>query len=260
MLAPDAFAKAIAGDGWCLFPNVLDSETTAALRSDSLKWVDICREFQIRNGINADGDGTAHHSIGGDDSIDAFIDSHLFHPYLDLFFGSAPYILHACNPVGGLPNRVNYVHNIHRDVRTYIPDYNMRMNVLVMLDDFTPENGATHVLTGSHRQAEPPAPEAFDRDFQRLTGPAGSVVLFNSYLWHRGGLNITDRARVALTLSYGPAYIKPQLDYARMLGEDYGEGLSKQTRQVLGYTSRVPTSLDEWYRPAATRLYRSDQG
>jgi ectoine hydroxylase-related dioxygenase (phytanoyl-CoA dioxygenase family) len=256
----DVFAAELDGQGWSLFPDLLPRETVQALRADSLKWVEICRGYQVRNGINADGDGTAHHSIGAGDSIDAFIDSHYFDAHFQQYFARAPYILHACNPVGGFPGQRNYVHNIHRDVRTFIPGYNMRMNVLVMLDDFTEENGATHVLSGSHHRCDAPTEAEFDAGFERLTGKAGSVVLFNSYLWHRGGLNRTQRPRVALTLSYGPAFIKPQMDYARLLGEAYGRTLSAQTRQVLGYNSRVPTTLDEWYRPAADRLYQSHQG
>lgn len=50
------------------------------------------------------------------------------------------------------------------------------------------------------------------------------------------------------------------MDYARMLGEENGKTLSPLTRQVLGNNSRVPVSLDEWYRPANERLYHANQG
>jgi hypothetical protein len=61
-------------------------------------------------------------------------------------------------------------------------------------------------------------------------------------------------------MSFGPGFIKPQLDYARMLGEEYGAGLSELSRQILGYNARVPISHSEWYRKENQRLYKSNQG
>lgn len=255
-----AFDRELAEKGWVIFHDALKGDLVGRLRRDCLKWIDICTQYQIASKINTNGDGTAHHSVGAGDSIDEFIDLHLFHAWLKHYFDSKPYILHACNPVGGFPRVENYVHRVHRDVATFIPNYNLRINMLVMLDDFTIENGATRVLSGSHRRAAQPDDREFDANSESLTGRAGSVVLFNSYLWHRGTLNTTARDRVALTLSYGPAFVKPQMDYARLIGEEKGAQLSDLTRQVLGFNSRVPVNLGEWYRPRSDRLYLPDQG
>lgn len=254
------FERDISEKGWYLLPNVLTSSQIDRMRNDCLKWIDLCAKYQISNGINTTGDGTAHHAIGGNDSIDDFIDMHLMHPYLEHYFSSRPYILHACNPVGGFPKAQSYVHRVHRDAATYIPSYNFRMNMLIMLDDFTIDNGATKVLAGSHSLPNCPIDIDFENGCESIVGSAGSIVLFNSYLWHRAGTNITEHNRVALTLSFGPAFIKPQMDYARLLGEDRGRLLSPLSRQVLGFNSRVPTSLDEWYKPKGDRLYCADQG
>lgn len=250
----------ILNSGWAIFPNVLSNEFVHRMRSDCLKWIEVCEEYQIANKINAEGDGTAHHAVGAGDSIDAFIQMHLFHEQLSAYFDNRPYILHACNPVGGFPRKTTYVHRIHRDTATYIPGYNLRLNMIVMLDDFTLDNGATQIMPHSHLMALQPSEGAFNDACESITASAGSIVLFNSYLWHRGGYNTTNRSRVALTLSYGPAFIKPQMDYARLLGEQYGTGLSDLSRQVLGYNSRVPVTLDEWYKPKGERLYMANQG
>ncbi|WP_158590402.1 phytanoyl-CoA dioxygenase family protein [Noviherbaspirillum cavernae] len=247
-------------NGWAVFEDALPDHLIQELKRDCLAWIEVCREYQIANRINESGDGTGHHSVGQGKSIDAFLDMHLFHPYLSHFFNDVPYIMHACNPVGGFPKLDTYIHKVHRDVATYIPDFNMRINMLVMLDDFTLENGATRVLPGSHRQKEKPSDDAFNTDCEPILGKAGSVVLFNSYLWHKGGLNTTARNRVALTLSFGLAFVKPQMDYARYLGEEHGRRLSDLSRQVLGYNARVPTTLDEWYKPKSERLYWANQG
>lgn len=131
------FDQQMEWNGWYVFDRALPGNLVSDMRRDCLKWVEICKEYQIKNRINEAGDGTAHHAVGTGDSIDAFLDLHLFHPYLSHFFADAPYIMHACNPVGGFPRLDTYIHKVHRDVATFIPNFHMRVNMLVMLDDST---------------------------------------------------------------------------------------------------------------------------
>jgi hypothetical protein len=44
------------------------------------------------------------------------------------------------------------------------------------------------------------------------------------------------------------------------LGYDFIDHLSADQRQVLGYNSRIPENLDEYYQPVHLRMYKSDQG
>jgi ectoine hydroxylase-related dioxygenase (phytanoyl-CoA dioxygenase family) len=76
-------------------------------------------------------------------------------------------------------------------------------NSIWLLDDFTPDNGATRVVPGSHRRTvqvrdELPDPREDHPDQATLTAPAGTVIVFNSHLWHGGTRNDTDRPRRAL--------------------------------------------------------------
>jgi ectoine hydroxylase-related dioxygenase (phytanoyl-CoA dioxygenase family) len=76
-------------------------------------------------------------------------------------------------------------------------------NSIWLLDDFTEENGATRVVPGSHRRTVPVRDELPDQhtphpDQVTLTAPAGTVIVFNSHLWHGGTVNRTDRPRRAL--------------------------------------------------------------
>jgi ectoine hydroxylase-related dioxygenase (phytanoyl-CoA dioxygenase family) len=100
----------------------------------------------------------------------------------------------------------------------------------------------------------------FFRDAARAVAPAGSMVMFNSNLWHAAGVNRSDHSRRALTLAFTRPFVKQQLDYPRALGYDRGDSFSPALRQLLGYNARVPTSLDEWYQPLERRLYKRDQG
>ena len=46
----------------------------------------------------------------------------------------------------------------------------------------------------------------------------------------------------------------------RALGETTILAQKPRTQQLLGWYTRVPTSLDEYYRPETERLYRKGQG
>lgn len=65
------------------------------------------------------------------------------------------------------------------------------INVLWCIDDFTAENGATEVALGSHRLHRSPTAADARVAMTPVTAPAGSVVAFESRLWHRSGANIT---------------------------------------------------------------------
>jgi ectoine hydroxylase-related dioxygenase (phytanoyl-CoA dioxygenase family) len=65
-----------------------------------------------------------------------------------------------------------------------------------LIDDFTPDNGATRLVPGSHRARRAP-PKSFADPASRhpdqvvVTAPAGSVLVFNGHIWHGGTCNRT---------------------------------------------------------------------
>ena len=63
-----------------------------------------------------------------------------------------------------------------------------------------------------------------------------------------------------LPMAFTRPFLKPQLDYPRVLGYQYGERLSENLRQVLGYNARVPENPDEYYQPVEKRIYQPGQG
>jgi len=75
-----------------------------------------------------------------------------------------------------------------------------------MLDDFTPSNGATRVVPGTHLLRTPipkslAQPLAHHPDEQLVTGRAGSVLFFNGHLWHSGTRNESGSRRRAVQMT-----------------------------------------------------------
>jgi len=59
---------------------------------------------------------------------------------------------------------------------------------VLMVDSFEAENGATHVIPGSHHHYQKPKDRDFEPlSFERMTGSKGSMAIFDTALWHRVG-------------------------------------------------------------------------
>jgi ectoine hydroxylase-related dioxygenase (phytanoyl-CoA dioxygenase family) len=111
-------------------------------------------------------------------------------------------------------------------------------NTVWLLDDFTPENGATRVVPGSHRWRQRPQdvladPMAPHPDEVLVLGPAGSIAVMNAHTWHGGTANRTDRPRLAMHAFYCRRD-KPQQQYQkRLLDAGVQAGLTPELRALL---------------------------
>jgi hypothetical protein len=253
-----AFHQEMDPKGWALFPAVLPQGQVESLRADLEEAYRVCRRVQEENGVAQQTDGTVHHVLHLADGFVSFIEGLPLVDYLTEYFGGK-FILNSYGGVLNLPQEPSYVSNIHRDVRVFSREIPLMINMLVMLDDFTLENGATYLLSGSHRIPDRPEASVFFSQADRITGLAGSILLFNSNVWHCAGQNTTGAQRRALTLTFTKPFIKQQLDYPRVLPAERVAAASEQFRQIIGYKSRVPASLEEWYQPPERRFYQPDQ-
>jgi len=112
----------------------------------------------------------------------------------------------------------------------------------------------------SYASANRPSDQAFAARAEAATGRAGSLLVFDSNLWHAAGVNNTAAARRSVTPMFSRPLVKPQFDHPRALGYERMDTLSELQRQVLGYYSRIPATLEEWYQPPQRRMYRPGQG
>jgi ectoine hydroxylase-related dioxygenase (phytanoyl-CoA dioxygenase family) len=133
------------------------------------------------------------------------------------------------------------------------------INCLVMVDDFTLENGGTFLLSGSHLSEEKPSDSEFFSNSYQATGNRGDILIFNSNVWHSSSPNKTNKNRRAIPITISRSFMKQLLDYPRALGYDIMNTFTPKMQQFLGYSSRVPASLDEWYQPEENRFYKKNQ-
>jgi ectoine hydroxylase-related dioxygenase (phytanoyl-CoA dioxygenase family) len=95
------------------------------------------------------------------------------------------------------------------------PDATLHLSSIWMLSPFSAATGGTIILPGSHRKLDNPASgtmSAIDRDTpypgeMHVSGAAGSVLLYDSRLWHAVASNHSDQPRVAIIIRYAPWWL-----------------------------------------------------
>ena len=136
--------------GWAYFDGIVDEDLLMALGRDLEKAEAICQRVRSLNGVDTMASGALHHIVGLGESFTRFLEKFYLVDILREFLGG-PVIV---NSFGGVINRKNdrsYFHGIHRDSRPLPLPFPLLVNMLVLIDDFTLENGATYLLSGSHQ-------------------------------------------------------------------------------------------------------------
>jgi ectoine hydroxylase-related dioxygenase (phytanoyl-CoA dioxygenase family) len=172
----------------------------------------------------------------------------------------ASWIMYAFTSSSLPPHGSNYGRRIHVDSPRFVPGYTFNVGVMWALDDFTAVNGGTELLPGSHLAEAVPEPGYFADRCTQVTCARGSLIVFNGRTFHRAGDNTTDEWRHALTMNACRSYMKQRFDWVRMVPAEIADGLNAQARRLLGFDTRLPTSLDEFFLPEDQRLYKSGQG
>ena len=153
-----------------------------------------------------------------------------------------------------------FQNRFHQDFPRVFDGYMASVNVMLAIDEFTTSNGATVVAPGTHQRMPAPDPTFLESVAVPLEASAGSMIVFDSTLWHKAGVNTSGKDRLAINHQFTRSFLKQQIDYVRALGDDVVLAQKARTRQLLGWATRVVTSLDEYYQPEGERLYQRGQG
>lgn len=246
--------------GWVVIPKVFDKKLMNNIILDyeknSNKFIDI----QKKQGIYSKVIDTSHHSFLICKKMIKLLNKSKLTKFLDIFF-NGKYIL---NTMGlskvTAENDKLYTKKIHRDIRSFDGSSSLWINSLIMLTDSTKDNGATWILEKSRFSEKKPSTKYFFKNAIQAVGKAGDVLIFNGNLWHCAGDNSTSNPRYIITPFFSKPFIKQQLDYPSYFGDSYFTNKSTHIKQILGYYSRTPKNLEEFYQPDSKRFYRKDQG
>lgn len=156
------------------------------------------------------------------------------------------YILQQQNAIINSPEKQNYQVSWHRDLsyQHFVVTRPLAVSALYCIDDFSELTGGTYMLPASHKVEKFPSQEFVQKYEKPAIAKAGSAIVFDSMLFHRGGINNSNNIRRGVNHMYALPFIKQQIEIPAMLGGKYSDDdfLSK----FLGYESAGEASVLAW--------------
>ena len=134
----------------------------------------------------------------------------------------------------------------HTDHPTMLSDKyqeNLVGQTIIMLDDFTEENGATKILPGSHKKGYMPdnskaTINEIETSSRTICGKKGSISFTMGGTWHTAGINKTKFSRSSLVIMYVAPHVVRNHDMTRAIR--YYKNLPSFVEETLGSSSWVP--------------------
>ena len=243
--------------GWTKFSSLMSPDYVPFAKATLEKVKNTYKELQIKAGLYQEAQGTMHHlAILCPELVEATFNDTLWSFLEDYFCGK--FILGSFGSTILEPNGTTSTQKMHRDARDSYSAQNMLV-LIILLDDSFEKNGATKMIEKSHLSDIQPTDREFEEQATSISGQAGDVIALNPYAWHATGRNITERSRTIITPMVTRPFIKPGVDYIRGIGENNVAQFNDRMKQILGYYSRVPASLSDFYQPKNKRFFRANQ-
>jgi ectoine hydroxylase-related dioxygenase (phytanoyl-CoA dioxygenase family) len=246
--ATDLLAEEIREIGFTVLPGVLDPEGLTEAREH----IDATYERQVEE-------------FGGVERLELINDADIARcplEYDDYFVEMAAnpavrevverllgdyFVLHAQNAIINQPRDDQYFqHAWHRDLqyRHLTTSRPLGISALYCIDPFSAETGCTRMLPASHRSEAFPTPEFIERHAVLAEAEAGSVLLFDSMLYHRAGENSSGKTRRAVNQIFTLPLIQQQISLPDALGGRFAD--DPRLRRLLGYEAPPGNSTLDW--------------
>jgi ectoine hydroxylase-related dioxygenase (phytanoyl-CoA dioxygenase family) len=156
------------------------------------------------------------------------------------------FVLMSQNAIVNNPTDEHYQITWHRDLnyQHFVSSRPLAISALVCIDEFTEETGGTFVLPASHKSEVFPSQQYVLNHQTTIEAPPGSLIIFDSMVFHRSGNNRSGRLRRAVNHIYTLPLIKQQISLPRMLNGKFSDDpfLSK----LLGYESETGETVQLW--------------
>jgi len=143
------------------------------------------------------------------------------------------------------------VQNLHRDDCIYpmqFPGMEMLISCMWSLTDFNLENGATHVVPGSHRHIAMDATIDMSSRMQ-VVMPKGSALFYLGSTLHGAGANRSDEARLGIINTYSLGWLRQETNQYLIVPLELAQSYDERMRSLLGYTThdRLGDRLGKYY-------------
>lgn len=111
---------------------------------------------------------------------------------------------------------------------------------IIAVDDFTEDNGATVLIPQSHKWGDRMPKDEDKAKLIKAVMPKGSVLFLLGTLWHGGGANKSQHARMCLTAQYCAPFCRTQENFSLSIPKARVKTYSETIQRLLGYSIHPP--------------------
>ncbi|TMC49182.1 MAG: phytanoyl-CoA dioxygenase family protein [Chloroflexi bacterium] len=224
-------------NGYCLLRDALDRDRLGAVRQ---RVVEVAAA-EIADGTDYVYEGGSNQRVWtllnkGDVFVDLALEPRILE-VMEQLLGSGFLLSNIDANIAGPGGKPMF---LHAD-QSYVPapwpwPFPLVANVMWMLDDFTPENGATRIVPGSHKLGHGPDHAAGMPESVPVCGPAGTAMIFDGRLWHQTGANVTEgERRHGILAYYCRPFMRSQENWSLSLRPEVLASAPPRLRRLLGY-------------------------
>ena len=226
-------------DGFVILPNVLRPEQVATVRSELEPHLGAFG----RNPFEGERTQRVYALLAKAPSIASLVEHPEALALIDQFL-SKTYLLWGALAINLHPGETRQ--DYHCDDEAGAPPrprLAQGMSTMWALDDFTEENGATEIIPGSHAWGADEWPASDDARTHKALMSAGSVMIWQGSLFHRGGANRTDRTRLGITIQYCQPWLRQIENMVLAVPPEKAVQYSPRVRAMLGYGLMEPSFM-----------------
>lgn len=250
---PEAARRQLDDEGFTVIPDVLSADEITTYRALLLELGQAERRDGLANMHTDDKGQLVRWLVNKGEMFERLVDHPQVSPYFEYML-EPDYTLSTLTSniiAPGATDGGYHVDSALGSMPEPLPDFPLFVNSLWLLDDFTPANGGTRFVPGSHHFLRaPPLDLKRHANEVRLSAPKGSVFLFNGAIWHSAGANTTGRERMCLICFCCRSYMKPMFDFVHYLKPEVLARSTAMQKKRYGFDSQ-PKPPDELARRQA---------
>ena len=233
----DAHVEEIRRNGYTLLENVLSTEEVKFLQGGVLEniYETQCEEFGGEEKLKSIGDEySAKALLAYDEFFADLVKKRRIHDVVEKILGNE-YKLCLQNAIMNFPKHFNPAGVWHRDTpyQHYVSTRPLAITTLVIVDEFNEETGGTRFLPGSQRYEEFPSNEFTKKHAQQLSADPGSVLVFDTMMYHRAGYNKSNQPRRAIVQLFTTPITEQTINFSKLLDGKFED--DPELNKLIGY-------------------------
>lgn len=164
------------------------------------------------------------------------------------------FILQLQNGIINRPKKEHHQTSWHRDIpyQEYTLSNPIAINVFYCLTPFNENTGGTLILPYSQLLPKAPSASFFEENAIQPNLNTGDVIIFDSWVYHRGGNNSSDIIRYGVNNLFTSPILKQQIDIPKLLNGKHSE--NPILYKLLGYEFETPLDVEDFRKKRQKKL------